>query len=333
MREAELTEIRAGIIRLCTQHRLGNLLFASIELGIYDHIPEQGATADEIARACDIDPTAARVLMRSLVAIEFLDHESSRFSVPELLAPFLRSGPGSLIPHIKLLHEESGYWLRAAEVLRPSYDGRLIADVQFRSDLVAAYMDLVEWNNRDYAALLWDTMPDLVPSLREVLDVGPGYGYFSSELLERNEHVVVTFYDMENALRRCRQRHEGQPYEQRIRWEFGEAPALPYHGRFDMVMANDLLHYFSSAEKLTFLRAAREALNPGGRFVVVKFRLDASGSEPQAAALFSLKMFLTTHKSHLETDEELEVLAREAGFRNVERIPLDDYKTLVTGIG
>src|ERR1044071_1478985 len=332
MQEAEAVEIRAAIIRLCVEHRIANLLFASAELGIYDHISEQGSTAEEIAGACGIMPTAASVLLRGLAAIEFLEQQGSCFMVPEALAPFFRTGQTSMIPHIKLLHEESNCWLRAAEVMRPLYDGPLIKDVQFRSDRVAAYMDLVEWNNRDYTALLWDAMSNIVPSLREVLDVGPGYGYFSSALLQRNEHVVVTFYDLENSLQRCRQRLAGQPYEQRIRWESGEAPALPYHDRFDLVMANDLLHYFAGAEKLAFLRAAREALKPGGRFVAVKFRLDPAGSAPPAAAMFSFKMFLTTHKSHLETDEELRCQAGEAGFRSVECIPLDDYKTLVTGV-
>ncbi len=331
MHDEELTEIRSGILGVCMGHRLGNLLFASIELGIFDQIPEQGATAEEIARTGGIDPMAAKVLMHSLAASGLLEQQGSRFSVSSTFAPLLRTGPASLIPHIKLMHEESGYWLRAAEILRPAYQGALLADVQFRGDSVGAYMDLVEWNNRHYAALLWDTISDMAPPLRQVLDVGPGYGYFSSELLQRNEHVVVTFYDMENALQRCRQRHQGQNYADRILWEPGEAPALPYHDRFDLVMANDLLHYFSSAEKITFLRAAHQALRPGGRFVIVKIRLDDSGSEPQSAAIFSFKMFLTTHKSYLETDEELEILAKEAGFRDVKRIPLDDGKTLVTG--
>ena len=332
MREEELRAVRSGIIGACNAHRLANLLFASIEVGLYDQIPEEGATVEDIARACNLDPTAARVLMQSLAATGILAAQGRRFFLPCEYAQFFGAGPSSLLPHIRLLHEESEFWSRAAEVLRPSYDGPLLADVQFRSDAVGAYMDLVEWNNRAYAALLWDRMSDLAPLLRQVLDVGPGYGYFSSTLLQRNEQVVVTFYDLENALGRCRQRHEGQPYTDRIRWECGEAPALPYDGEFDVVMANDLLHYFSGAEKLTFLRAAHKALKPQGRFMVVKFHLDESGCAPQNAALFSLKMFLTTHKSHLETDEELEMLARDAGFRNIERIRLDELKTLVTGI-
>jgi SAM-dependent methyltransferase len=329
--EEELKEIRAGIIGLCMGHRLGNLLFASVELGIFDSIPEGGETAEEVAHNCELDPSAAKVLLQSLSASGLLEREGSRFRVPSQFAPLLRRGPASLIPHIKLMHEESGYWLRAAEILRPAYDGSVLADVQFRDDSVGAYMDLVEWNNENYAELLWNAISDSVPGLRQVLDVGPGYGYFSSALLRLNEHVVVTFYDMENALRRCRQRHEGQLYAHRIRWETGEAPALPYHECFDLVMANDLLHYFSSAEKLNYLRAAREALKPGGRFVVVKIRLEDSGCAPQSAAIFSYKMFLTTHKSYLETDEELELLAQEVGFQDVKRIPLDDFKTLVTG--
>jgi SAM-dependent methyltransferase len=330
--ETELKETRAQIIGLCNSHRLANLLFASIEIGLYDRIPEGGATVEEIATACSLDPTAARVLMQSLAATGLLYRDGSRYWVPSSCAAFLRAGEQSLIPHIRLLHEESGYWLRAAEILRPSYECPLLGDVQFRSDVVSAYMDLVEWNNRAYASMLWDRLADLTPGLRRILDVGPGFGYFSSALLERNQEVEVTFYDLENALERCRRRHEGQPYANRICWECGQAPALPFEGQFDVVMANDLLHYFDNPEKLVFLRAAHKALKPQGRFIVVKFRLDDTGCAPQNAAIFSFKMFLTTHKSHLETDAELEVLAREAGFHSVERIPLDEMKTLVTGV-
>jgi SAM-dependent methyltransferase len=325
-------ELRGGILQLCTQHRLGNLLFASVALGLYDHIPEQGATAEDVGRACNIDAHAARVLLRALAAAEVIDTVGSRFFVPPEHAPLLRSGPRSLIPHIKLLHQESEYWLRAAEILRPEYKGPLLADVQFRSESVSAYLDLVEWNNHRYPVMLWDALGARVDPLRDVLDVGPGLGYFSEQLLCRNEHVVVTCYDIENALRRCRDRHGGRPYFARMRWEPGEAPALPYHARFDLVMANDLFHYFTSAEKLIFLRALREALKPAGRLAIVKFRLNADGTTPASAAVFSFKMFLTTHRSHLETDEELELLAKEAGFRDVECIALDEFKVVLTAV-
>ncbi len=52
--------------------------------------------------------------------------------------------------------------------------------------------------NASYGALLFDFLQDLLPfeRIRQVIEIGGGYGYLMKDLLDRNHHFIVTLLDI-----------------------------------------------------------------------------------------------------------------------------------------
>jgi ubiquinone/menaquinone biosynthesis C-methylase UbiE len=328
---AQEDQTRLTLLWMCTGYRNSMVFLTSLELDVYSAIPEEGATADDVAKRIAADATGMRVLMNVLVTLGVLEKAGTRYRIVPECAPYLRRGP-SYIGGALLAHKaEYEYWLNAPAILRGCYRGPRFADHKYEGELAAPTLDVVTWNNRSYARLLWETLAGRAPGLRRVLDVGAGRGYFSEALLEANDKVEITIVDaFQGSLDGCREYLSGSRGFDRVSFVRADALALAYDGEFDLVMGNDLLHYFDRAQKMRFLQRAHRALRPGGTCLEVGFHLDDDGCQPSGSASFSLWMFVHTAKAYLATDRETVELFREAGFSNVESRPLED-KRLVTG--
>lgn len=107
---------------------------------------------------------------------------------------------------------------------------------------------------------LLGALPD--PHGAEVLDLGCGFGGLARELIARGARSVLAVDGSERMLEHARRR--GTP----AALEFRQADLedwTPPAGAFDLAVSSLCLHYISDPERL--LRAVRDALRPGGRFV------------------------------------------------------------------
>ena len=96
-----------------------------------------------------------------------------------------------------------------------------------------------------------------------VLDAGCGTGEITARLAEKFPGASFTGIDLEEPhLERARNRCA--PFGSRVRFETGDALALPFEdGRFDLVVCRHLLQAVPDAPRV--LREIRRVLRPGGR--------------------------------------------------------------------
>ncbi|MFJ9628477.1 class I SAM-dependent methyltransferase [Streptomyces sp. NPDC091280] len=124
--------------------------------------------------------------------------------------------------------------------------------------LAALYDGLNPWGPGD------DFCLDLVMSARAVLDVGCGTGTLLHRARAKGHGGRLTGVDPAAAmLVQARRREPG------VEWVLGELRTTAWHGAFDLVvMTGHAFQVLVRDEELRVaLRAVREALAPGGRFV------------------------------------------------------------------
>lgn len=330
----DLGKIRRGFFEMATKFRVPAVLFSSLELDIFSHIQDNGTLPEVIAAAVNVVPRRLAFLIDTLVAMELLTWKDGRYFVPKNLAPFLRRGPDYLGDYLLVHKAENEHWLKMTNVINGSFEGDAFEDNFLCGPMAPYYLGSIERNNRPHADAMWKQLSQIVPNLRDVLDLGGGHGYFAESLLALNQSTTITIFDLPGAIDYCIEKQKLRPHFQRLNFSAGDARTIEYCEKFDLVMCNDLLHYFSYDEKVEVVRRAFRALKSGGMLALAKIHLAASGNSPANATLFSMRMFMGTLGAYLETDQELESVLEECGLKDIQSVFLNENKTkvLITGI-
>lgn len=329
-----IEDYASAFFETATAFRFSAVLFAGLELDIFSVIPDTGATAEEVAQQLKVEELPLRLLLNTLVAMGVLAKTtaSGRFLVPPAYAPLLRQGPDYYGDRLLFEKEQVEYWLRLADLVRGHSSEERFYDKVVTTSRIETYLKSIQKTNQPYADEMLEHLRGTIAKARRVLDIGGGHGYYATRVLELNETAIVTVLDLEKSIEYCQACQRANPNYHRFEFVIGNALTHTYMDEFDLVMLNDVIHYFSADEKREVVRRGIRALREGGVIAVSTFRLAESGVEPPPAALFSLRIFINTEKGYLPTTEQTVALLREAGARDIQARPLGDLKTLVTGV-
>ncbi|HTE83889.1 MAG TPA: class I SAM-dependent methyltransferase [Dehalococcoidia bacterium] len=321
------------LFQLATAYRLSAIFFAALELDLFAHMHPGSATAAALATAVGADETRLRQLLNTLVGMGLVTRDDDGQYLPlpalkPLLCPGLYYHGDQFLRH----KESANDWLRLADIVRrrevgPAYYGRLL-----ESASVKPYLESVRETNWPHADAMMAHLRDIIPRLRNVLDIGGGHGYYSERLLQLNPALTITVVDVAGSIAYLRQRLHDHPQRDRFRLQVGDARTLDLAETFDLVLLNNLLQYFSDEEKPEVVRRAARALSQAGTLAALKFRLDETGSRPPSSSLFSLMIMVNTYKGRQETDAEFVSYMQAAGLRDVQALPLNEERTLVLGV-
>jgi len=122
----------------------------------------------------------------------------------------------------------------------------------------------------------------LKPDAR-IADLGAGTGYFSARLANMLPHGRVYAVDIEPdmvAYLEARARREGLRNVVALKGEPHD-PRLPE--KVDLILLVDVYHHIG--DRASYFRRLRESLRPGGRVVIIDFKLDSPVGPPRAARI------------------------------------------------
>ncbi len=309
-------------------------------LGLFATLSTNGPlTSQEMADAAGVNERYAREWLSGMACAGYLEHEpqSGRFTLPK--------------DHATLLADEGG----------PSFMGGLL---QQTPAIFAAFDHVAEafrggggvhqaeyhqgfWEGmqRDSAGLFnhllvqeWiPAVPDLQRLLEQgalVADIGCGSGLALIRLAEAFPASRFVGYDNFPAqIGRATANVASANLSDRIRIESRSADdGLPE--TYDVITSFDVVHDASHPARL--LGAIRQALNPGGRYVMLEPAAGETLEEnygPVGAFLYGASIFYCMTTSLAEGGEGLgtaglpeskvHALATEAGFEEVRRIPIE----------
>ncbi len=303
-RAGEAFDLVAGFV-------YSQVLAAAVESGLLDRLADGPVSEDALAAACDLSPSATQRLLRAAAALDLAEQVAGDWMLgTKGVAIQGDSGVVAMIRHhrhlyadladpIALLRREGGagalssYW--------PYAEGRA-GDAGGYSALMAASQPMVA----EQAIAAYD-----FGRHRRMLDVGGGQGAFVAAVGRVAPKVHRAVFDLPEVVGRV-----ADPAVERFPGSFVTDP-LPRG--FDLITLVRVLHDHDDDKIGLILRAAKTALQPGGRLLIVEPMAGMRGTEAMADAYFGMYL-LAMGSGRARTREELGAALASAGFGAIRQL-------------
>lgn len=315
------------------------ILAEVVRLDVPDALADGAMTAEELVRRAGIkaNPQALHRALRACAALGVVSEDASgRFGPTRLSRLLTRDAPASL----KRLVEYSGGTLWKVWTGLP--EGLATAEPQARAQLGQEFFDYLAANPRAleefgetskaHGAVATKGVLERYDfgGVRNLVDVGAGFGVFSLAALERYPELRAVVFDLPEVIARApAQLPVTDPgVAARLSYVSGDMFADVPPG--DVYVLKLILHDWDDASCVAILRNVAARLEPGGRVIAIDAVLPPLGdvSDVPSKLLDVNMMLLLPGKER--TRAEWEALYFDAGLAITAMIPIPDaFNTFV----
>jgi O-methyltransferase domain/Dimerisation domain len=324
------------MMSMITGYWVTQIVHAVADLSVADHLADGPLTARELAERENSDPDAMFRLLRACASLGLTEvNEQHRFGSTPLLAT-LRTGVPHSLRDVALVHGSPGHWLpwgyfpQAVRAGAPQTEAALGRDIwdhfvanplegeRFHSSMTELTTGLTE----DVAQLI-DTH-----GITVAVDVGGANGSLLHALMRTNDTLRGVVLDLPSV--------EATAIAEAQKVSLGDRITVVGRSFFDAVPQGDLLllkavlHNWDDESCVRILRNCREALNPGGRIVVIEMPLAPIG-EPGFAALMDLNMLAVLPGRERDL-AQYDALFAASGLRRTKVIPTGSPQSLIEAV-
>lgn len=308
-------------------------------LGLFKDLAANGpATSVQLAARTGTDERYVREWLGAMFAAGYVAYDGEHFSLPPEHEPTLVQEPGpAFLGGVQ--QELMGCLRRFDQVVYAFRNGGGVALDEYPEEMwVGMERFTAQWHENMLVQDWIPRLPDVETKLRSgahVADLGCGRGRAVIKLAQTFPDSTFVGYDVvESNIEQARKNAEEAGVAERVRFEaLDAAEGLPE--RYDVITTFDMIH--DAVDPLGTLKSIREALKPGGIYVCLDIncsdRLEDNVG-PVASLLygFSVMLCMTSSLAHggegLGTlglhPKKLEELAKEAGFRTVRLVEMDN---------
>lgn len=315
-----------ALFDLCAGFVYSQVLQASVRVGLFEALAAGPQTIAELAPRLSLPPEAAQRLVDAAASLKLAErrsggryglgvHGASLVGNPAValmvehhaLAYRDLADPVALLRGEQQQTELGRFWTYASRgTLAPS------------DELVARYSTLMAGSLGLIAEDILEAYP--LGRHRALLDVGGGEGAFLQAAAQRFPGLALTLFDLPPVAARARVRLGQAGLEGRAAVVGGDVFQDPLPRGADVVSLVRIVHDHDDAQALRILRAARQALAPGGVLLLAEPMAGTPGAERMGDAYFGFYL-LAMGQGRPRTVEELSSLLEQAGFTRVEGRP------------
>jgi SAM-dependent methyltransferase len=311
------------------------VLFAMVELGVFEAIGDGEHTAEEVATATGDDPGAmARLLAGGAVAGLLRTDDGIRFRTASFCRSVLaRPGDRGYL----------GNWITNMEYLQRSLTG--LADAVRSGERVIDLEDDLEATGdrsrnfilamHDFAALRGVELGRCLDTAgcASMLDVGCGPGTYSFVLGETNPGLELHLMDLPEVLTVAREVQGRYTLAGEVHYLPGDARTDEIPGTYDLVLLSNFLHMLGPADSRALLQRLVEHVEPNGSVVIQGQFLDERRTGPRWPVFMDLTLLSMTETGRNHTTGDAEAWLKEAGFTDivVEPMSMMNANTYVRG--
>lgn len=309
------------------------VLLSAVELGLFTELGANSMTGDKLQDALQLHPRANPDFFDTLVALHFLDRDgngpSARYRNTGETALFLdRNSPGFMGGFLEMANARLyRFWGDLTEGLRTGapqneikHSGQsMFAELYSKPERLEQFMDAmsgISAGNFQAFAEKFD-----FSRYGTVCDVGGATGLLSTIVARRHSHLRCISTDLPAATLIAERKIRAAGLGDRVvtkSIDFFKDP-LP---KSDVITMGMILHDWNLQQKTHLIRAAYEALPPGGAFVVIENLIDDARRENAFGLMMSLNMLVEFGDAFDFTGSDFSRWCREAGFTRTEVIPL-----------
>jgi 2-polyprenyl-3-methyl-5-hydroxy-6-metoxy-1,4-benzoquinol methylase len=309
-----------GIFNAINSYRLTEAIKSAIQLEIFTAVSEGNTTSATIAKRCHASERGVRILCDFLTIHGFLTKQEANYFLTADSAVFLdRRSPAYIGSAIEFL---------LTPRLRECHD-RLTEAV--RRGGTALGEGMLDPENPDWVKFAQGMMPmmrrpaEIIAAelrkggeVHKVLDVAASHGMFGISVAKQNPAAHIYASDWKNVLEVAQKNADAMGVGHRYHLIPGSAFETDLGNGYDLALITNLLHGFDKPTCTKLMRKVRVALNAGGRAAIAEFVPNPDRVSPPTAAAFSLMMLAATASGDAYTFNELESIAKTAGFARVD---------------
>lgn len=308
-------------------------LLTAVNLDLFTLLSNGAKDAQEIRKALGLHERAIYDFLDTLTALGFLKRtgllETARYSNTEDVDLFLVKGKPTYIGGMLQMANNRLYkfWGSLEEALKTGElqnesknDGldlfdTLYSDKNRLKEFLSA-MGSVQMGNFSALAEKFD-----FSSYKTLCDMGGAGGFLSILVAKANPHMKCTSYDLPQVEPIASENINAMGISDNVVAEAGDFFKDQFPNA-DIITMGNVLHDWNEEQKLFLLKKAYNALPVGGVFIAIENVIDNDRKENAFGLMMSLNMLIETSGGFDYTAADFENWAIEAGFKNVEIMPL-----------
>lgn len=309
------------------------VVLSAVELQLFTHLAAGSLNGEEIGKRIGLHERAIYDFLDTLVALKFLERDGDgregRYSNTADTAVFLDKDSPAYIGGILEMSNARLYrfWGDLTDALqtgkpqneikhtgKPMFD-ELYSDPARLEQFMQA-MAGISTGNFHALAEKFD-----FSKYETVCDVGGATGRLSAALAARHPHLRCTSFDLPVVAPIAEKAIAAAGLDERVAVASGDFLTDPLP-QADVITMGLILHDWNLEGKMHLIRSAYDALPEGGAFIIIENLIDDARRENAFGLMMSLNMLIEFGDAFDFTGGDFAGWCREAGFRDVQILPL-----------
>jgi hypothetical protein len=308
-------------------------LLSAVELEVFTRLGSGSLTGEEIGERLDLHPRGIYDFLDALVALGFLqrtgDGPEGRYENTPDGAVFLDKQSPAYIGGILEMANARLYpfWADLTEALRTGnpqneikHTGTSMFDELYSEPArLEQFMKAMSGISMGPFMALAETFD--FSKYETLCDIGGATGQLCSIVAARHPHLRCTSFDLPVVAPIAEKNIAAAGLTDRVSVASGDFFADPLP-KADVITMGMILHDWNLDRKKHLIRSVYEALPEGGAFIVIENLIDDARRENVFGLMMSLNMLIEFGDAFDYTGADFAGWCKEAGFREVEVIPL-----------
>jgi hypothetical protein len=311
------------------------VLLTAVEFGVFSKLANRSVSGLQLGEALGLHPRAISDFFDALVAMRFLERtgegSTARYANTPESALYLDAASPRYIGGILVMLNARlfKFWndlpaaLRTGQPQNETKNGgkgifeELYADRAKLEQFLGAMTGISRLNFEAFAQKF-----DFA-KYQTLCDVGGASGLLCIEAVKRHPHLHAVSFDLPAVEPVARKYITAAGMQARVATASGDFFRDPLP-QADVITMGMILHDWNLEKKMQLLRAAYDALPPGGALVVIEALIDDARRENVFGLLMSLNMLIEFGEAFDFTGADFRRWARDVGFQRFETIRLSD---------
>lgn len=287
-------------------------------LGVADHLAEPTSVVT-LANATGANPDALYRVLRALAAVGvFVESDGRTFALTPVGAVLRSDHPRSARAMCRMLND-SWNWAawgaldHSVKTGEPAFDHvygmpafKWFATHSAESQLFGEAMTSLTIGTSAAVARAYD-----FSSVKHLVDVGGSHGIMLAGVIDRFPNVRGTLFDLPHVVAEANAKLASSPHRDRIATVGGSFfEPLP---KADAYIMKSIIHDWDDASCVKILSNCREAMEPGGRVLIVE-GVVTNAPESTFLKMLDIEMLAVTHGGRERTEPEFVAVLHSAGL-------------------
>ncbi len=309
------------------------VLLTAVEFGVFTNLAGRKLTGAELGAELKLHPRAIADFFDALVAMQFLDREgdgpaAKYFNTPEGALFLDQKSPRYVGGILVMLNARLfKFWNDLPEALRtgkPQNEVKhgakgifeeLYADLPKLEQFLGAMTGISRINFEAFVEKFDFSQ------YKTLCDVGGATGLLCIEAARRHAHLNCTSFDLPPVEPVAQKHIADAGLSGRVRTAAGDFFKNPLP-KADVITMGMILHDWNLEKKIHLIRAAFDALPPGGALVAIESLIDDARRENVQGLLMSLNMLIEFSDAFDYSGADFRMWCGEVGFKRFEVIHL-----------